>query len=294
VSVSGLGGDPYRDGSYQYYMSEKVVPNDAKGVGSFLLASNEMVIAAMPKPGKGKTVLLDHFFNGETIKSGTGLTDPFHYVWEEKDNNGFYFLGNAFQYSGARLDQLFSAPTAENLRKASVYIIVDPDTKKESPEPNYIETAHINVITEWVKNGGVLFLMGNDSGNMEFEHFNNLAEKFGIHFNENSKNRVVGSDYPTGKFMIPAGNPVLKTAKQVYMKEISTLALKSPATPVFSAKGDVVIASAKLGKGMVLAVGDPWVYDEYTDGRKIPMEYENFKAAQDLARWLLMQAAVKK
>jgi unsaturated rhamnogalacturonyl hydrolase len=42
VSVSGLGGNPYRDGSYEYYMSEKVVVNDPKGVGAFLQASNEM------------------------------------------------------------------------------------------------------------------------------------------------------------------------------------------------------------------------------------------------------------
>ena len=293
VSVSGLGGEPYRDGSYEYYMSEKVVNNDAKGVGAFLLASNEIALASIPKTGKGKTVMLDHYFNGETIKAGTGLTEPFHYVWEEKDNNGFYFFGNAFTYTGAKLDQLFAAPTAKNLQNASVYIIVDPDTKKESPNPNYIQPENISVITEWVKNGGVLFLMGNDTGNMEFEHFNNLADKFGIHFNENSINRVVGADYPSGKFIIPGGNPVLKTPKQVYMKEVSTLWLKSPATAVFTDKGNIIIASSKLGKGMVLAVGDPWVYDEYTDGRKIPMEYENFHAAQDIANWLLSQAAKK-
>ncbi len=42
VSVAGLGGSPYRDGSYQYYLSEKVVKNDAKGVGTFIQASVEM------------------------------------------------------------------------------------------------------------------------------------------------------------------------------------------------------------------------------------------------------------
>lgn len=44
VSVAGLGGDPYRDGSYAYYLSEKVIDNDAKGVGAYLLAANEMEI----------------------------------------------------------------------------------------------------------------------------------------------------------------------------------------------------------------------------------------------------------
>ena len=41
-SVAGLGGDPYRDGSYEYYISEPVRDNDPKGVGPFILASLEM------------------------------------------------------------------------------------------------------------------------------------------------------------------------------------------------------------------------------------------------------------
>lgn len=40
-SVAGLGGDPYRDGSYEYYISEKVIDNDPKAVGPFILASIE-------------------------------------------------------------------------------------------------------------------------------------------------------------------------------------------------------------------------------------------------------------
>ena len=41
-SVAGLGGEPYRDGSYEYYLSEPVVENDLKGVGPFILASLQM------------------------------------------------------------------------------------------------------------------------------------------------------------------------------------------------------------------------------------------------------------
>jgi len=40
-SVAGLGGNPYRDGSYQYYIKEPVRDNDAKGVGPFIMASLE-------------------------------------------------------------------------------------------------------------------------------------------------------------------------------------------------------------------------------------------------------------
>lgn len=37
--VAGLGGKPYRDGSYSYYLSENVRANDPKAVGPFILAS---------------------------------------------------------------------------------------------------------------------------------------------------------------------------------------------------------------------------------------------------------------
>ncbi|MCG2783861.1 MAG: glycoside hydrolase family 88 protein [Anaerolineae bacterium] len=41
-SVAGLGGDPYRDGSFNYYINEPIVANDFKGVGPFILAALEM------------------------------------------------------------------------------------------------------------------------------------------------------------------------------------------------------------------------------------------------------------
>lgn len=41
--VAGLGGEQHRDGSVEYYLSEPVVQNDAKGVGPLLLAYTEML-----------------------------------------------------------------------------------------------------------------------------------------------------------------------------------------------------------------------------------------------------------
>jgi unsaturated rhamnogalacturonyl hydrolase len=41
-AVGGLGGNPYRDGSYEYYIHEKIKTNDYKGVGPFILAALEM------------------------------------------------------------------------------------------------------------------------------------------------------------------------------------------------------------------------------------------------------------
>jgi unsaturated rhamnogalacturonyl hydrolase len=39
--VAGLGGDPYRDGSFEYYVNEVIRDNDPKGVGPFIMAALE-------------------------------------------------------------------------------------------------------------------------------------------------------------------------------------------------------------------------------------------------------------
>ncbi len=49
------------------------------------------------------------------------------------------------------------------------------------------------------------------------------------------------------------------------------------------------MATAKYGKGTVFAVVDPWLYNEYTDGRKLPVEYDNYAGGQELVRWILSQ-----
>ena len=50
VKAAGLGGEPYRDGTFAYYIGEKTVTNDPKGIGAFLLASVEM--EAKPQSAK--------------------------------------------------------------------------------------------------------------------------------------------------------------------------------------------------------------------------------------------------
>jgi unsaturated rhamnogalacturonyl hydrolase len=293
VSVAGLGGNPYRDGSYQYYLSEKVSTNDPKGVGAFLLASTEMELAAGQHTGRGETVLLDSYFNHEVKRDATGRLMPFHYKWEEMSNSGFSLWGYIFRSFGVRTETLSEGPTAENLKRANIYIIVDPDTPQESDNLHYVEPAHTKAIADWVKSGGVLVLMGNDRGNAEFEHFNLLAREFGIHFNQDSRNRVTGNDFATGAIRAPAGHPIFRTAREFYLKEICTLAVTPPARPLIEDKGDVIMAVSKFGRGTVFAVGDPWLYNEYVDGRKLPAEFDNYKAAQDLTKWLTQQSPVR-
>ncbi len=293
VSVSGLGGNPYRDGSFEYYMSEKVIVNDAKGVGAFIQAANEMEMLPTLNYGKGKTVVLDYYFNNEWRKDANGRNIRYHYTWDDRMNSGFALFGDVFHSYGAQTKSLESAPTKNNLKGADVYIIVDPDTEKETAKPNYIDEANAKNIADWVKEGGVLILMSNDKGNADLEHTNILASKFGVKFNEDNYNLVQNDRFEQGAVTIPANNPVFKTAKKVYIKELSTLQVKAPAKTILTKEGKNIIAVAQYGKGSVFIIGDPWLYNEYTDGRKLTPDFDNYKAMQDLARWAIDQSKKK-
>lgn len=295
VSVAGLGGNPYRDGSYEYYLKEKVVSNDTKGIGAFMMAAVEVEMIPSLSLGKGKTVLLDNYFNNETRTDSTNVIYPHHYVWNQDEQNGFSLFGYIFNKNGVKTKQVSAEPTEALLKTTDIYIIVDPDNKKETPSPKFIEDKHVKLIAEWVKKGGVLLLFANDTGHAELKGINQLASKFGIHFNDQARNMVKGKDYPSGAVNIAAGNEVFPNEKKVYLKEIATLSVKSPAKPLVVEGKDIVIATAKYGKGTVFAVGDPWLYNEYMDDRKIPAEvYENYKAAEDLVKWAIKQCPIKK
>lgn len=53
-AVAGLGGNPYRDGSYEYYVGEPVASNDDKGIGPFILASIELEHTRSTSPAAGQ------------------------------------------------------------------------------------------------------------------------------------------------------------------------------------------------------------------------------------------------
>ena len=256
----------------------------------FLLFAKPHSFAQTASSQSEKTVLLDYYFNNEHHKDTNGVSTRYHYTWEDTANSGFSTWGRIFRAASAHTDSLPVAPTAENLRQASVYIIVDPDDEKEVPSPNYPDEHEIAAIEHWVEAGGVLVLMSNDSANCEFPHFNHLAERFGIHFNFNDYHKVTGNHYEMGAFRLPENDSIFHTTKKIYIKELSTLQLSGAAHPVCTDSGNTIMAVARVGKGTVFAVGDPWFYNEYIDGRKLPADFENYNAASDLAQWLLRQA----
>ncbi|WP_460686249.1 DUF4350 domain-containing protein [Niabella aquatica] len=235
-----------------------------------------------------KIVMLDNFFNNE-YKKENGQQVKWHYLWSDTSMGGYSELGNLFKKEGAELATLTEAPSAENLKHAAIYIIADPDNEKETAAPNFMTEAYANTIANWVKAGGVLVLLGNDSSNCELDHFNILSQKFGITFNKDNRLVVQDPHFEQGEVKVNEGNPVFKKAKNVYIKGICSVTANAPAEVILKTSDFDVMAVAKYGEGTVFALGDPWIYNEYIGHRRLPAEFENDKAAVDWVKWLLEQ-----
>ncbi len=284
--VGGLGGNPYRDGSFKYYISEPKRINDFKGYGPFILASLEIEKwEEYKKIGKNKVIGLDYFYNNE-YKDGK----RFHYIWDDEEFSGFSELGKIFSSYGGKITQVFTEPSKKDLDKLSVYIVVDPDNEKENANPNIITNYAANIIVEWVRKGGVLMMFANDSGNCNLNSLNILAEKFYLKFNHDCFNNVIGKNYEMGKFDNLPEHEIFKNVSRIYLKEICSISLKNKAIPILQREGKTFVAGIQYGKGYVLAIGDPWLYNEYIDNRKLPHDFENYISAKNICKYILQKS----
>jgi hypothetical protein len=249
----------------------------------FLFASISIlslnVQCLFPQPVIG----LDNWFNHEiTAKTGK----PFHYLWTDTEFSGFSRWGEIFTSRGAKISTI-GKPDDAVLSKINVYIIVDPDTTTESPNPNYLNSEEIASITRWVKSGGVLAVLANDAPNCEFTHLNMLMAEFGMRFNHVTLHTVTGNDFEMGASTNLPDHPLFKGVTKIYLKEIADINIKGTARSILTEKGKVLIAENKFGKGYVFAIGDPWIYNEYIDHDRLPESFENRKAAENLTDILL-------
>jgi unsaturated rhamnogalacturonyl hydrolase len=232
--------------------------------------------------------MLDCYYNSEWRADPAGGNPVrYHYVWQDTTDSGFSQLAAIIVKLGGKIDSLCQAPTPSTLLRADLYLLVDPDTPLESKDPKTLEAGALDALTEWVGAGGILILLGNDRGNANLELLTLLGDRFGIRFNEDSRNKITGRHYESGTFENLPDHPLFKGVRRIFLKEICTLQIKPPAVAVLSEGGDVIMAFARFGNGAVFAVGDPWFYNEYMDERKLPQGYDNAIAADNLFRWLL-------
>jgi unsaturated rhamnogalacturonyl hydrolase len=268
-----------------------VIDNDPKGIGAFLMASVEIETAPLHALGKGKTLLFDGWFNSQTRKDASGQMVPFHYKEHDKSNSGYSFFAHIFHTDGVTTDTLTTAPTLKNLAHANIYVVVPPDVPLWNPHPHGIAAADVAQIAAWVKQGGVLAIMANDPLNTDIPGLCRLAKPYGIQFQNVTRFHMLDNEpHDKGRIAVPAGGPLFQSAHTFFMKDTTDLTLSSQAKSLLTYNGVIVMATARYGKGTVFAVVDPWVYNEYTDGRKTHMEgINNYAGGWELVRWLLQQ-----
>ena len=252
----------------------------------FLFSLIYVVFAQLPAQ---KRVVLDNYYNNEFDRA-TGK--PFHYLWNDSAMSGFSEFGKLFKAQKAVLLIMQNKPTCKNLKNADVYIIVDPDTKLETANPNFMDKSSSKAIAQWVKKGGVLLLLTNDSAHAELKNFNRLAKKFGIKFGNQVLHPEMSIPGQTRNFNSCAStnlpsHKLFKDVRKIFMKEIAPIYCIAPAKAILTENGNVLMAEANYGNGYVLAVGDPWLYNEYIDHLLLPADFENLKAAKNLVELLL-------
>jgi len=272
VSLTGI---PESDGPASY--------------GAFILASAEAEHMESARLGRGDTVMVDGWFNSQKHADATGREVYFHYKWDDQSNPGYSLWGHIFRNFGARTTTLYAEPAFDNLRQAQVFIVASPDNLDTNPQAHFPTAEDAAQIAKWVKAGGVFVIMENDPSLADQTHFDVISDKFGIHFNDVLRMHVVGSDHAMGQFQLDGNGPIFHHPLTVFVKDVCTISVKPPAVPVYTHDGDIFMAVARYGKGTVYAMVDPWFYNEYTNGLKLPAMYDNYGAGVELARWILEQ-----
>lgn len=232
------------------------------------------------------TILLDAWFNSQTRPGPDGKSQLFHYKWDDTTNSGYSLFGQMWREAGVATDTLTTEPSEAALKKAQFYLVASPDNAAKNPNPHYMTAADAAVLSKWVKRGGVLLMMENDPANADIEHFDLLADRFGLHFNNVLVHHVVGDDFPAGRIDVGATAPFTHP-HTIYMKDTCSLALSLGAVPLIVWKGDTLMAWTRYGKGIVVAVTDPWLYNEYTDGKKLPALYDQQAAGREFVAWVI-------
>lgn len=289
----GLGGHPYRDGSYHYYVTSPTDSNDPKGVGALLLAANEMSLRKGIFLGRGDTALVDGWYNSQKRPNAAGQMVEFHYKWNDYSNEGYSIFGHIFRSYGVATRTLYTAPTEANLSHAQIYVIASPDNLARNPHPHYMDKQAADQVAAWVRKGGTLLIFENDPGNADIVHMDILADKFGLHFNNVLAHHVIDEDFSMGRIDVTHPTPPFSTPQVLFMKDTCSLSPSNGARALMTSHGVILMATAKYGKGFVVAVTDPWLYNEYTDGRKpkMPSIYDNFSGGRQFVHWVLTQRA---
>jgi hypothetical protein len=225
----------------------------AVGLFSFSTAASKPMIA------------LDCYHNTET---------PLHYTWQKVNLGGYSQFAQILLGLGADTSTIATPLDSATLAPVTMLIIANPCDSAMVKSPHLIAAAEIDAVDKWVQRGGKLMCFANNTGHVEFVHYNQLVARFGITFNDTTQ--------PGGSNFGPVPqNAVFSACTTFYIVDMCNLSISSPATSIFTFQGGVLMATAVKGKGVVFAMGDPWVYDEHIAAKN------NVKGVTQVVNWLL-------
>jgi hypothetical protein len=202
-----------------------------------------------------------------------------HYAWDGTYPGGYSGLGRMLNGMGAATRTIAEPLSARALKGIDCLIVVDPDTAKEAASPNLITDAEVDAVAAWVESGGTLLLFGNDPGNAEFERFNVLAKRFGIEF----ENRRHADAHGNPKLTLATSQSGWFTpGLKFYGVDFAPLRVSAKdAETLFAERETPIMTAVRHGRGRVIALGDPWIYNEYL------YTQDNRRIAEELFRKLL-------
>ena len=162
--------------------------------------------------------------------------------------------------------------TRDTLADVKLLFIVNPSDKAfgNNPPPPHVSAADINVLSEFVKNGGSLIVSGNqENHNLEVEDMNRLLARFGI--------QATNLYTDAKKLVLPKETPIIGGLRWAYYTgNLLLLDSASPAKPRALVMNDLnqkppkgtrdqagcLLATAEPGKGRVVVVTDSgWLAD---------------------------------
>ena len=190
--------------------------------------------------------------------------------------------------------------TRDTLADVKLLFIVNPSDKAvgNNPAPPHVSAADINVLSEFVKNGGGLIVCGNqENHNLEVEDMNKLLARFGI--------QATNLYTDAKKLVLPKETPIIGGLRWAYYTgNLLLLDSASPAKPRALVMNDLnqkppkgtrdqagcLLATAEPGKGRVVVVTDSgwladWAFTEEGIGGVALKGQDNWEMFRRLTRW---------
>jgi len=195
--------------------------------------------------------------------------------------------------------------TREALEDVTLLFIVNPSDKAVSnnPAPPHVSAADINVLTDFVRNGGGLIVSGNqENHNLEVDDMNKLLAQFGI--------QTTNLYTDAKKLALPKETPIIGGLRWAYYTgNLLRVDASHPAKPRALVLNDLnqkpitgprdqagcLLATAEPGRGRVSVVTDSgwladWAFSEEGVGGVAIKGQDNWEIFHRLVRWAAQTA----